>query len=103
MKVFVLTCRLVFLAILLSAVFPSVIAQPPTHTAKFSPTLDPNINGFWEYLPRNYATDLSVSYPLIIYIHGAGDMGSALNLSTLSRVKRNGIAKIIDNGTFPDS
>ena len=51
------------------------LGQPPTHTAKFSPALHSNINGFWEYLPRDYDADISTSYPLLIYLHGAGDQG----------------------------
>ena len=29
-----------------------------------------NINGFYEYLPRNYAADINTRYPLLVYLHG---------------------------------
>ena len=78
-------------------------AQAPTHTARFSPAIDANINGFWEYLPRNYATDISVSYPLLIFIHGAGDMGGTPDMSTINKVLNAGPPKVINAGNFPES
>lgn len=78
-------------------------SQAPSYTPRFSPVLDDNINGFWEYLPRDYDLNLSVGYPLLIYIHGAGDMGSTPDLPTLQKVNRNGPPKLIAEGQFPES
>jgi len=78
-------------------------AQAPTYTPRFSPVLDDNINGFWEYLPRDYDVNLSIGYPLLIYIHGAGDMGSTPDLATLQLVNRNGPPKLISEGIFPET
>src|SRR4051794_29802465 len=63
-------------------------AQAPKFTGKFTPFIDDNINGFWEYLPRNYVVDASKRYPLLIFIHGSGEQGSVQDMSTLSLVLR---------------
>ncbi|HYF29838.1 MAG TPA: T9SS type A sorting domain-containing protein [Chitinophagaceae bacterium] len=78
-------------------------SQPAVHTPWFSPFIDNNINGFWEYLPRNYNTDVLVRYPLLIFIHGAGEQGSIADTPTLNKVLRAGPPRIINNGNFPDS
>src|SRR5215471_18115283 len=78
-------------------------AQAPRHTPKFSPYIDDNINGFWEYLPRNYSAELSRRYPLLIFIHGSGEQGQVQDMPTLNLVLRNGTPKIIQSGVFPDS
>jgi pimeloyl-ACP methyl ester carboxylesterase len=83
--------------------FMGAQAQAPTHTPRFSPVIDYNINGFWEYLPRNYDTDVSTTYSLLIYIHGAGDQGDNPNIGQLNRVLRGGPARLINSGGFPDS
>jgi len=78
-------------------------AQAPKFSGRFSPVIDDNINGFWEYLPRNYTVDAPKRYPLLIFIHGSGEQGSTQDMTTLSLVLRNGPPKIIQAGTFPDS
>ena len=78
-------------------------AQAPSHTPKFSPFIDDNINGFWEYLPRNYSVDVSKRYPLLIFIHGSGEQGQVQDMQTLNLVLKNGPPRIISNGAFPDS
>lgn len=78
-------------------------SQPPTHTGKFSPAIDENVNGFWEYLPRNYETDVTTKYPLLVFFHGAGEQGSDHSASTLNRILRAGPPRLINSGNFPDS
>jgi len=78
-------------------------AQPPTHTGLFDPFIDDNINGFYEYLPRNYQNDVNTRYPLLIFLHGAGEMGNGRDMSILNRVLKNGPPKLINQGGFPDS
>ncbi|HYE54183.1 MAG TPA: T9SS type A sorting domain-containing protein [Chitinophagaceae bacterium] len=78
-------------------------AQAPTHTPKFSPVIDNNINGYWEYLPRNYAADVTTFYPLLIYLHGAGEQGDQPVPGHLNRLLRSGVPKLINEGGFPDS
>ena len=81
----------------------TAIAQAPTLTGRFTPALDANVNGFWEYLPRNYKIDLAQTYPLLIFIHGNGDSGSSPDTATLLKVLNAGTPKVIRNGNFPDS
>lgn len=81
----------------------SMQAQPPAHTSHFSPFIDNNVNGFWEYLPRNYNTDVNTKYPLLIFIHGAGEQGSVQDETTINLVLRGGPPRLIRNGNFPDS
>jgi predicted esterase len=78
-------------------------AQPPTHTGLFDPFIDDNINGFYEYLPRNYQNDVNTRYPLLIFLHGAGEMGNGRDMTILNRVLKNGPPKLISQGGFPDS
>ncbi|MGB8191707.1 MAG: T9SS type A sorting domain-containing protein [Chitinophagaceae bacterium] len=92
-----------FSAVFFIFFFCSATAQPPVHTGRFSPFIDNNVNGFWEYLPRNYDADINQKYPLIVFIHGAGEQGSDQSMTTLNRVLRAGPPRIINNGTFPDS
>ncbi|MBE7173698.1 MAG: T9SS type A sorting domain-containing protein [Williamsia sp.] len=78
-------------------------AQAPALTPHFSPAIDNNINGFWEYLPRNYATDVTQTYPLLIFIHGNGGRGSSPTLDTLNKVLNAGTPRLLRNNNFPDS
>lgn len=78
-------------------------SQAPAHTPRFSPFIDNNINGFWEYLPANYSQNEFTRYPLLIFIHGAGEQGSIQDTPTLRRVLRAGPPRLISNGDFPES
>jgi predicted esterase len=99
-----LTIRKTFYACLILLLFTvNVKSQSPSHTLHFSPTIDNNVNGFWEYLPRNYAQDVQTRYPLLIFIHGAGEQGSTPDTPTLNKVLRAGPPKLINSGNFPDS
>ena len=94
----IVSCVLVILPML-----TLVRAQAPAHTGKFTPVLDENINGFYEYLPRNYATDTETKYPLLVFFHANGETGSTPDYATLDRIKTWGTPKLIDQGGFPDS
>jgi len=59
------------------------------------------INGFYEYLPEGYKKNKIQTYPLLICIHGAGEVGNGG--SDLSKVLAYGPAKLIYDGTFPSS
>ncbi|RYE13294.1 MAG: T9SS type A sorting domain-containing protein, partial [Sphingobacteriales bacterium] len=56
---------------------------------------------FYEYLPSGYPA-AGVKYPLLIFIHGMGELGPGTSTS-LPLVLRNGPPKLINNGTFPQS
>lgn len=80
-----------------------VQAQPPRHNIKFNSLNDNNINGFWEYLPRDYDIDINQSYPLLIFFHGYGDSGSTPDSATLAKVLNAGTPRLITTGQFPES
>ena len=45
------------------------------------------------YLPQGYAADGSHEWPLVLFLHGAGERGNDLSL-----VKRHGIPKLVEGG-----
>ena len=59
------------------------------------------VKGFYLYTPQGYP-ESGVKYPLIIFVHGAGERGPGTP-STLPSVLNNGIPKLIASGTFPKS
>lgn len=61
-----------------------------------------NIGGYLEALPAHYADHRGKHYPLIIFLHGQGDMGTG-SVSDLQRVTDNAIPKLIAKGTFPSN
>jgi len=86
-----------FATVFFVCLFSGVSAQ--VHTPKYvSPT--GNIGGFWEYLPQGYNNN--ETYPLIISIHGVGELGQG-NWSDLPRILNTGIPRLIQNGQFPVS
>lgn len=78
-------------------------AQAPTHTGKFAPVLNENINGFYEYLPRNYAADINTRYPLLVFFHAAGERGTGTAPGVLEKITAWGVPKLIKTNAFPDS
>ncbi len=65
-------------------------------------SITPNTNGFYEYLPQSYNPASSETYPLLIFIHGLGELGNG-NSYELPRVLANGPPKLINQGSFPVS
>ncbi len=54
--------------------------------------------GFYEYKPTDYSTeDQSIKHPLIIFLHGGGEMGNGT--TDLPKVLANGIPTNIKNGS----
>ena len=60
--------------------------------------MTPNSDGYYEYLPPGYESG-SQTYPLILFAHGAGELGNA----PLSVLLRSGLPALIDRGGFPAS
>lgn len=60
-----------------------------------------SVKGYYEYLPADYNSS-SKNYPLIIWVHGAGQGGEG-NSADLPKVLEWGIPKIIKEGIFPSS
>jgi hypothetical protein len=66
----------------------------PVHTPK-SISINSNVSGYYETLPALYSKTTK-SYPLIIFIHGIGELGTGL-----SRLNCCGLPRHIKEGTFP--
>lgn len=66
----------------------------PVHTAKYI-AINSNVSGFWQSLPARYNLTTK-RYPLIVFIHGIGELGTGL-----SRVNCCGLPKHLYNKTFP--
>ena len=64
--------------------------------------VDANIGGYLEALPAHYADHPNKHYPVIIYLHGQGELGNG-TLSDLQRVSNNAIPKLISEGMFPSN
>ncbi|MBL7699012.1 MAG: hypothetical protein JNK79_12685 [Chitinophagaceae bacterium] len=67
---------------------------PPIHTAR-NIAINSDVSGFWESLPARYSLTTK-KYPLIVFIHGIGELGTGL-----SRVNCCGLPKHLNNKTFP--
>ncbi len=68
-----------------------------------SVSIVPNSRAYWEYLPQGYnAKDTTTKYPLMVYIHGAGDYGNGTP-TDMKLVLRSGPVREISLGQFPDS
>ncbi len=47
--------------------------------------------GYWLHLPREYSADTQRRWPLILFLHGAGERGE-----DIERVKKHGIPKVVE-------
>ena len=79
----------------------SLFANAQIQTARHI-AINNYVKGFYEYLPEGYNPSSSETYPLLIFMHGAGERGDG-SPSQLPRITNNGVAKMIKNGTFPKS
>ncbi len=70
-------------------------------TPRYNTFINENTKGFYEYLPQGYEATGKV-YPLIIFLHGKGDLGNG-DAATLPRVLTYGLPKLIKDGKFPVS
>ncbi len=69
-------------------------AQLVADSATLNPTEEIH---YWQYLPDNYATDTTTQFPLVVFLHGGGEVGTDLEL-----VKKHGLPKLIAEGqSFP--
>ena len=88
-------------AITLSLLFNFSKAHSQVQTAHVSTYMTNNVNGWYEYLPKGYDDD-NQNYPLIIFVHGIGELGYG-DAGSLPLVLRNGTPKLINAGKFPTS
>jgi dienelactone hydrolase len=68
--------------------------SPAIHTPR-QVAINSNVSGFWESVPARYRLTTK-RYPLIVFIHGIGELGSGL-----SRVNCCGLPKHLATKTFP--
>ncbi|MGB3777528.1 MAG: prolyl oligopeptidase family serine peptidase [Tunicatimonas sp.] len=77
-----------------------IISHLPTHAQLVaeSTILNPTEEiHYWQYRPDNYATDTTTQFPLVVFLHGGGEVGTDLEL-----VKKHGLPKLIAEGqSFP--
>lgn len=71
---------------------------PKTLPASFT-----NMTGFYEALPQDYGANPSKKYPLLIVLHGVGELAGANGKSLEKKVLQNGPPRLIEKGTFPAS
>jgi dienelactone hydrolase len=60
------------------------------------------VNGYYEYLPQGYNPSGTTTYPLVLFFTGIGEFGNG-DSTSLPAVQKNGVPKLIANGTFPTS
>ncbi len=70
-------------------------------TARAGIIVSEHIHGFYEYLPNRYSNDITKQYPLLICLHGIGQVGNGT--TDLPGLLQYGPAMYINNGTFPTS
>ena len=52
---------------------------------------------YWQYLPEDYASATDQNFPLVMFLHGGGEVGDSLDL-----VKKHGLPEVISQGKqFP--
>ncbi len=59
------------------------------------------IGGYYESLPADYTTNTSKKYPLLISLHGIGEVGDGS--SQLPKLLNNSLPRLINSGGFPSS
>lgn len=90
----------IFLAGLLFCLSITSFSYGQQQTAVYD-NISEAVKAYYEYLPQGYPA-AGVKYPLIIFVHGFGERGPGTP-ATLPLVLRNGIPKLINDGTFPTS
>lgn len=72
-----------------------VETTPPVWTS-VRQNVNSNVAGFWQGVPAKYSQNPSKSYPLILFIHGIGELGTSL-----TRMNCCGLPRHLRYGTFP--
>ncbi len=95
-----LACRFKYFLLFIGSLLLSCISFAQVQTQKaVVANIGTNIGGFYESLPVNYDSEPTKKFPLIIFMHGAGEVGNGT--TQISRVAANGIPKLISQGKFP--
>src|SRR5215208_7783127 len=88
-----------FVVATLSVLILTLNGDAQVQTSKYVSTTT-NSGGYLEYLPSGYNNNQT--YPLIIFIHGVGELGGG-GPGDLERVLYNGLPRVINAGQFPSS
>ncbi len=101
-------CRVAFCLALIAAPVSLFSQSKRTLTAFPSVPIDQFIGGFYTSFPPGYDENTSTKYPLIVFLHGSGEVGDG-SAAALPAVLRNGPPMQIDqqvnhgtNANFPD-
>jgi dienelactone hydrolase len=86
---------------LLFAFFTGLSVAAQTLTPKYISMMS-KTKGYYEYLPQGYSPTGTATYPLILFMTGIGEFGDGSS-SQLPLVLKNGVPKLIKEGTFPKS
>ncbi|WP_298734854.1 PKD domain-containing protein [uncultured Chitinophaga sp.] len=62
-----------------------------------------NMTGYYEAVPQDYNANPSKKYPLLIVLHGVGELAGANGRNLQNKVLKNGPPRLIEQGTFPAS
>jgi predicted peptidase len=79
---------------------PSLPAPVSMVLSAIARPINDNIGGYYIGLPSNYS-QTAQSYPLLLYMHGAGQFGNGS--SDLPLLLRDGVAQVISDKKFPGS
>ncbi len=90
------------LCLLLCALAGSTAVNAQYQQKAVTAPIHATIGGYYEALPPGYSTNTSTNYPLLIFIHGLGEVGNG-SAASLPLVLRNGPPKLINQGSFPSS
>jgi hypothetical protein len=89
---------LLFVSLLVSpAAFSQYVETPRQNVA-----INGQINGYWEYLPSGYSANPTKTYPLLVFLHGLGEIGTG-NLPSMTSVLIHGVPRVIEWNIFPQS
>jgi dienelactone hydrolase len=79
-------------------VFGQTVNVPKTLPASFN-----NLTGYYEHLPQDYNANPNKKYPLLVFVHGVGELAGANGRTLQPKVLVNGPPRLIERGQFPAS
>jgi predicted peptidase len=78
--------------------YNSVPETAPAIQTAVTVDVTPNLKGFYKALP-SYYDSTSKKYPLLIFVHGVGELGNGA--SDLKKVLVNGVPRLLEEKKFP--
>jgi len=91
---------LLALSLSVPLLFSFLYATAQYQTARLFDGTNPDVKGYLEYLPDDYATTTG-QYPIMVFLHGIGEEGNGT--TQIQAVAVNGPPKIIAAGQWPSS